>query len=138
MSSIKNSHHISSIASPTDFPKLRIKAFAPIQERETVEAKFWKSFQITKEEKLLGAPNCIHFSPNGRTYLVTSSTKVSLYNSNDDKLQRSYSRFNNDAFSGKFRRDGKLILAGDKSGLHYMSNISSFVMYRYLICYSLC
>ena len=33
-----------------------------------------------------------------------------------DKLQRSYSRFNDDAYCARYRRDAKLICAGDKTG----------------------
>ena len=83
-----------------EFPKLRVKAFAPVQDRETNEAKYWKQFQITKQDKLMGTPVCIHFNPASKSnYLVTASTRVMLYNSLDDKLQRSFSRFEDEAFS---------------------------------------
>ena len=100
-----------------EFQKIREKQFPQVQDRETSEAKYWKSFGVTKEEKLLGTPNCIQFNPVSLdTYLVTSSTKVMLYDSMSDKVQRAYSRFTDDAFSGRFRKDGKLIVAGSKDG----------------------
>jgi U3 small nucleolar RNA-associated protein 15 len=64
----------------------------------------------------MGTPVSIHFNPSNSAYIVTHSTKISLHHSNNDKMQRSYSRFTEDAFCGKFRRDGKLIVAGDRSG----------------------
>lgn len=100
-----------------EFQKIRLKQFPQVQDRETSEAKYWKSFSITKEEKLLGTPNCIHFNPTSTdNYLVTASTKVSLYDSQTDKVQRAYSRFTDDAYSGRFRKDGKLVVAGSKDG----------------------
>lgn len=39
-----------------------------------------------------------------------------LYDSLSDKVQRSYSRFTDDVYSGRFRKDGKLIVAGSKDG----------------------
>ena len=39
-----------------------------------------------------------------------------LYDSMTDKVQRAYSRFTDDAYSGRFRKDGKLIVAGSKDG----------------------
>lgn len=47
-----------------------------------------------------------------------------------DKLQRTYSRFNDDAFSARFRRDAKLICAGDKSGSVRVFDTDSKAMLR--------
>ena len=78
----------------SEFKKLKLKQYPQIQDRETSESKYWKSFQIGCEHKLLGSPNCIHFNPfTPDSFIVTASTKVSLYNSIDDKLQRAYSRY---------------------------------------------
>lgn len=109
------------------FPKLRLKQFPQIQDRETSEAKFWRrNFPITGEDKLFGAPTSIHFDPSGSgNYLVTGSTRVSLYDGVTDKVQRAYSRFDDDAFSGRFRKDGKLLVAGDKSGFVKVFDVSS-------------
>lgn len=99
------------------FPKLKLKQYAKVQSRETSEAKYWKSFSATSEDRLQGSPSCIDFHPtNSSTYLVTASIRLTLYDSSNDKQLRSYSRFQDDAFSGKFRPDGKLIIAGDKTG----------------------
>jgi len=35
-----------------DFPKLKIKQYAQVQERETPEARYWRSFSIAREEKV--------------------------------------------------------------------------------------
>jgi U3 small nucleolar RNA-associated protein 15 len=100
------------------FQGIKLKQHANVQERETSEAKYWKSYVTTSEDKLQSSPNCVDFCANmPGYYLVTGSTKVTLYNSNTDKVQRAFSRFSDDAFSGRIRKDGKLIAAGDKSGV---------------------
>lgn len=101
----------------SDFPKLKLKQYAKVQDRETSEAKYWKSFSNNKEDHLQSSATCIHFNPlDNSSYIVTASVKLGLYDSLSDKVLRSYTRFNDDAFSGKFRKDAKLIVAGDKSG----------------------
>ena len=102
---------------PSGFPGVKIKAYAGVQERETAEAKYWKSYVTTSEDKIGNAPNCIDFCPNlPGNYLVTGSTKVHLYTSSNDKVQRAFSRFSDEAYSGRFRKDGKLIVASSKDG----------------------
>ena len=91
----------------SNFPKLKLKQYAKVQDRETGESRYWKSFSINREDQLQSSPNCINFNPRDfGSYLVTGSVKVNLYDSHTDKVLRSYSRFTDDAFSGKFRKDG--------------------------------
>lgn len=78
----------------SNFPKLKLKQYAKVQDRETSEAKYWKSFNQTKEDQLQSSPNCIHFNPvDSSSYIVTGSVKISLYDSLNDKVLRAYSRF---------------------------------------------
>lgn len=113
------------------FPKLKLKQFAPIQERESQESKFWKNFSITHEEKFPSSPNCVDFcSAIAGYYLITGSTRVSMYDRATDKVQKSFSRFSDDAYSGKFRKDGKLIVAGDKAGAVKVFDVQSKAMLR--------
>jgi U3 small nucleolar RNA-associated protein 15 len=115
------------------YKKLNLKSYAEIQARETSEAKYWKGYGVTLEEKLAGPPLHIHFNPAANdSYLVTNSTKVSLYNRKDDQVVRSYSRFQDDAYSGRFRKDGKLIIAGDKQGSVKVFDVESKAMLRQL------
>jgi hypothetical protein len=97
----------------SDFPKLTLKKYPKIHERESNESKYWKTFHITKQDKINGSPNTIHFNPmDSKQYIITHSTSITLYDQNDASI-RSYTRFMDDAFNGKFRCDGKLILAGN-------------------------
>lgn len=122
----------------SEFQRLQLKQFPKVQDRETSESRYWKSFTTTSHEHLLGSPSCIHFNPskNG-SFLVTSSTSVHLYDSATDKVMRSFTRFKDDAFSGKFRKDGKLMVAGDASGAVKVFDVKSKAMLRQLTRHTL-
>jgi U3 small nucleolar RNA-associated protein 15 len=115
-----------------DFKKLKLKQFPLTQERETSEARYWKSYGITGEEQLVGgAASSIHFNPlNSSSFLVTYSTKVAIYDTVTDKSLRAYTRFADQAYSGRFRKDGKLLVAGDKSGCIKVFDIQTKAMLR--------
>ena len=118
----------------TTFQRLRVKEYPQIQARESSEAKYWKSYSISRNEKLLGSPSCIHFNPSdySNEYLITAGTKVLLMDGMSDKNQRSFTRFEDDAFSAQFRHDGKLIVAGDKTGAVKVFESKSKAMLRQL------
>jgi hypothetical protein len=40
-----------------NFPKLKLKQYPQVQDRESSESKFWRNYVIANEEKLIGAPN---------------------------------------------------------------------------------
>jgi len=115
------------------YQKVKLKQYAPIQDRESSEAKYWKTFAVTKEDMFYGTPNCISFNPqNPSTYAVTGSTKISLFDSSNDKVIKSFTRFTDEAFSGKFRHDGKLLLAGDKAGYLKVFDVATKAVLRQL------
>lgn len=114
-----------------DFSKLHLKEFPQLVERESSEARFWKSFNLIKEQTLDSSPNCVHFNPvDAKSYIITASIRIHQFDGTTDKVQRSYSRFTDDAFSGKFRKDGKLIVAGDKSGFIKVFDVQSKSLLR--------
>ena len=107
------------MATSTDlsFRGVRKKQYAKISERESAEAKYWRQFNTTGETKLEASPNFVSFCENApKCYLVTGGNAVHLYDSSSDKVQRSYTRFTDNAYSGRLRRDGKLLVAGEKTG----------------------
>lgn len=115
-----------------EFQRLPAKQFPKVQERETSESRYWKSFSTSSEERLLGPPNCIHFTPKSESFLVTASTSVHLYDSLTDRVIRSFTRFKDEAYSGKFRKDGKLLLTGDASGAVKVFDVKSKAILRQL------
>jgi U3 small nucleolar RNA-associated protein 15 len=117
--------------SATNYQNLKFKQYPKIHERETSEAKFWKSFHLNREEKLSGSPNTIEFNPTkDGQFLITASNTVHLYESYPDRLQRTFSRFHGEAFCGRYRKDGKLLLAGDAGGNVKVFDVTSKSLLR--------
>ena len=99
------------------FRGVRKKQYAKTSDRESAEAKYWRQFNTTGETKLEASPNFVSFCESApKYYLVTGGNAVHLYDSSSDKVQRSFTRFNDNAYSGRLRRDGKLLVAGEKTG----------------------
>lgn len=53
---------------------------------------------------------------------VTSSTRVIAYDSVTNQVKRTFARFKDKAYSGCFRSDGKLLVAGAEDGIVQVSN----------------
>jgi len=54
---------------------------------------------------------------------------MSLFDRND-KIQRSYTRFTDEAYSGRFRKDGKLLVVGEKTGFLKVFDVTSKAVLR--------
>lgn len=73
----------------------------------------------------------INFSPvSPYDFAVTSSTRVQVYSSKTHQPKKTISRFKDIAYSGSFRQDGKLIVAGDATGMIQMFDVGSRAILR--------
>ncbi len=69
---------------------------------------------------------------SSQRYAVTSGSKVQLYSMRTDKVIKTVSRFGDVARSGNIRADGRLMVAGDDSGLIQVFDINSRAILRTL------
>ncbi|GLC39732.1 hypothetical protein PLESTM_000933800 [Pleodorina starrii] len=104
---------------PAEYQKLQIRQYAPRSIRETAEGKYWRRFKAPIVAKQFGAVSHIDFCPTYPFNLaVTASTRVILYNGLAPAVVgRTISRFKDIAYSGCFRSDGKLVVAGGQDGI---------------------
>ena len=66
----------------------------------------------------VGAVTCIDFSPlYPYNYAVTSSTRVIIFDALTRRPLTTLSRFKDKAYSGTFRSDGRLLVAGGETGI---------------------
>eukprot|EP01138_Halocafeteria_seosinensis_P011431 gb/GECG01011675.1/.p1 GENE.gb/GECG01011675.1/~~gb/GECG01011675.1/.p1 ORF type:complete len:685 (+),score=124.48 gb/GECG01011675.1/:1-2055(+) len=116
----------------SDFPKLEIKRFPQLEERETEEARFWKRFRRPVTISQIGAVNHLCFNPVAPHDLaVTTSARIVVYNGQNLAPKHTFSRFKDIARSGEFRpRDGKLLVGGSDSGPIHLHNASTKAMLR--------
>jgi U3 small nucleolar RNA-associated protein 15 len=95
--------------------------FQPIQtflyprqsDKKTPDYLYWKSLQFPITTKEPSAVSHIEFCPiEPYDYAVTSSTKVEIFNSRTQLSMRTYRHFRQVAYSGSYRGDGQLMVAG--------------------------
>ncbi|XP_028406892.1 U3 small nucleolar RNA-associated protein 15 homolog [Dendronephthya gigantea] len=113
------------------FNKLVVKSYPRIASRETSDTKYWNkySFPITvKESSAISFVNFSQTQPHD--FAVTTSNKVQIYSSTTNEVKKTLSRFKEQAYSGCFRPDGKLLVAGTENGIAKVFDASSRVVLR--------
>ncbi|KAK9463417.1 WD40-repeat-containing domain protein [Lipomyces oligophaga] len=85
--------------------------------RTTPEQRFWRSYRTPLLIKEHGAITHINFCPTAPyDFAVTSGTRVQIFSSRTRQVDRTIARFKDTVYSGEFRSDGKLLVAGDATG----------------------
>jgi U3 small nucleolar RNA-associated protein 15 len=88
----------------------------------TPESRYWRRFKHPVFIKEYAPVTSVHFSPSSpHRYAVTAATRVQIYAPRTQKITKTISRFKDVARSGHIRSDGKLVVAGDDSGLIQVS-----------------
>lgn len=117
----------------SSYKPVRPKIFAASRKPSAVESKYWKSFSSKLIEQQIAAVSCIHFCPEPPyDFAVTSSTRVSVYDGQTCKVKKTISRFSDVAYSGVFRPDGQLVVAGGEMGIIQVFDINSRLVLRQL------
>eukprot|EP00730_Choanoeca_flexa_P016861 TRINITY_DN8049_c0_g1_i2.p1 TRINITY_DN8049_c0_g1~~TRINITY_DN8049_c0_g1_i2.p1 ORF type:complete len:516 (+),score=138.69 TRINITY_DN8049_c0_g1_i2:43-1548(+) len=101
------------------YAPVRAKQFPRVAQLETAEERYWSKLKFpTVHKDSSAAVTCIDFSPTAPyNYAVTAGQKITIYDSQTHQPKKNLTRFKATATSGRYRHDGKLIVAGDHSGL---------------------
>jgi U3 small nucleolar RNA-associated protein 15 len=102
-----------------DFLPTTIKSHArPAGSKHTPDSRYWRQYKQPVFIKEYAPVTCVHFSSaKPHRYAVTAATRVQIYAPRTQKITKTISRFKDVARSGHIRGDGKLVVAGDDSGL---------------------
>ncbi|XP_067928727.1 U3 small nucleolar RNA-associated protein 15 homolog [Watersipora subatra] len=113
--------------STTLFKKTPIRASPKIQNDEnSAGAEYWKSFEFPITKKEYGPITDVQFSPTEPyQYAVTSSTRVQIYSCETNQIVKTFSKFKEVVHCSRYRRDGKLLLAGTEAGMVKVYNIEN-------------
>jgi U3 small nucleolar RNA-associated protein 15 len=99
-------------------PVLVQKHARPTQPKHNAESRYWRQFKHPVFSKEYAPVTAVHFSPaKPHRYAVTAATRVQIYAPRTQKVVKTVSRFKDVARSGQIRADGKLLVAGDDTGL---------------------
>jgi len=90
----------------------------PPHSRHSPESRYWRQFKHPVFVKEYAPITSVQFSPSSpHRYAVTAATRVQIYAPRTQSITKTISRFKDVARSGSIRQDGKLVVAGDDSGL---------------------
>uniref|UniRef100_A0A1B0FJL0 U3 small nucleolar RNA-associated protein 15 homolog n=1 Tax=Glossina morsitans morsitans TaxID=37546 RepID=A0A1B0FJL0_GLOMM len=102
----------------TNFKALNVKKYPKAGKVVTPDTEYWKKLSVPTLVKEFGAIDFVDFNPIEPHYFaVTCSVRVQIYNPITKLVVKNLSRFQETAYGGTFRRDGRLLVAGDEQGL---------------------
>lgn len=116
-----------------DFRKLNVLSAAKTEHLKDTETSFWKQFKnpvLVKEHASIQAISFQGKAPYH--FALCTSTRVQLYDANTLAAKKTISRFSDVALSCQIRHDGKLLVAGDASGLVQLFDLNSRAILRTL------
>lgn len=89
-----------------------------LPDSDTSETRFWKQLKAPLLIKENNAVNHIHFNPSSPHDLaLTSSTRIQILSAKTQQVQKTIAKFKDTVYSGEFRPDGRLLVAGDGTGM---------------------
>ncbi|XP_055857351.1 U3 small nucleolar RNA-associated protein 15 homolog [Episyrphus balteatus] len=110
----------------SNFKPLDIKKFQKQSSEVTADSLYWKNLSVPTLVKEFGAIDYIDFSPVQPHYFaVTCSVRVQIYNPITKLVAKNLSKFQENAYGGSFRQDGRLLVAGDEQGSVKLFDTSS-------------
>jgi len=107
------------VANQMDYQPVVVKKYPHISsKRSNHDSRYWRQYKHPVFIKEYAPVTSIHFSPSKpHRYAVTAATRVQIYAPRTQKITKTISRFKDVARSGNIRSDGKLVIAGDDTGL---------------------
>ena len=112
----------------TSFQPLQKKQFPALTERVTSENRYWHKFkapQIYDQVAPVSHIECCPTTTGPYSFAATSSTRIHLYSPETHSIGKTLSRFQDVVYSGSFRHDGKLVVAGLASGKINVMDVGS-------------
>ena len=111
--------------------KLPVKRYAPRSIRETAEGRYWRQYRSPALLNQVSQVTSVHFSDTYPHHLaVTSSARVTVYNSSSRRPVKTFQRFKDVAYSGVLRSDGKALAVGGQQGWVQLFDMASRAVLR--------
>lgn len=112
------------------FKKTTVQFYNKHIETINPDTSYWRMtdpFHI----KDFGAIDNISFNPvDTESFAVTCSVRVQVYNAVTKLVTKNFSKFQLQAYGGSFRKDGRLLVAGDEENFVRLFDVSSKSMLR--------
>jgi len=109
-----------------EFHRLEIRKFPKIAKRETADTRYWKKLSFPIIVKEYGAVTHVDFCrTKPHDFVATSSSRIQIYSSSTHQVNKSFTRFKDKVYSGSFRHDGKLLIAGGENGTVQLFDVNT-------------
>ncbi|KAF9652243.1 WD40 repeat-like protein [Thelephora ganbajun] len=117
-----------------DYQPVVVKKYPHVgSSKSNYDSRYWQQYKHPVFIKEYAPVTSIHFSPSKpHRYAVTAATRVQIYAPRTQKVTKTISRFKDVARSGNIRSDGKLVIAGDDTGLVQIFDMNSRAILRTL------
>ncbi|XP_063221624.1 U3 small nucleolar RNA-associated protein 15 homolog [Bacillus rossius redtenbacheri] len=113
------------------FKRTNVDVYKKSGSKVTPDTLHWKKFDVPVLVKEFGPIDYIDFSPVEPHYFaVTCSVRVQIYNSITKLVQKNLNRFQETAYGGSFRKDGRLLCAGGEEKHVKLFDVSSKSLLR--------
>lgn len=114
-----------------ELPRIAAAQFPSLPSSVSPESRYWRKYKSPIIVKEYASVSHVHFCPTSpHDFAITSSTRVQIYSAKNRKIAKTISRFTDVAFAGEFRKDGKLLVSGDATGLVQVFDVSSRAILR--------
>ncbi|KAJ7993907.1 hypothetical protein DPEC_G00259560 [Dallia pectoralis] len=113
------------------FKPTKIQIYPKLGEKVTQDTLYWRNYKAPVQIKEFGAVRSIDFSPIApHNYAVTASTRIHIYGPFSQEPVKTFTRFKDTAYSGRFRSDGQLLVAGCEDSVVRLFDVSGKVALR--------
>ncbi|XP_017267728.1 U3 small nucleolar RNA-associated protein 15 homolog isoform X1 [Kryptolebias marmoratus] len=113
------------------FKPTKIPVYPKLGEKITEDTLYWKNYKVPVQIKEFGAVSNIDFSPVAPyNFAVTAFTRIHIYGSFSQEPVKTFTRFKDTAYCGRFRSDGQLLVAGCEDSVVRLFDVSGKVALR--------
>ncbi|KAM3611270.1 uncharacterized protein V6R79_015797 [Siganus canaliculatus] len=113
------------------FKPTKIQVYPKLGEKVTQDTLYWKNYKAPVQIKEFGAVTNIDFSPVApHNFAVTAFTRVHIYGPFSQEPVKTFTRFKDTAYSGRFRSDGQLLVAGCEDSVVRLFDVDGKVALR--------
>ncbi|XP_077417025.1 U3 small nucleolar RNA-associated protein 15 homolog [Vanacampus margaritifer] len=113
------------------FKPTKIPVYPKLGEKVTQDTLYWKNYKAPVQIKEFGSVTNIDFSPvTPHNFAVTAFTRIHIYGPFSQEPVKSFTRFKDTAYCGRFRSDGQLLVAGCEDSVVRLFDVSGKVALR--------
>lgn len=114
-----------------EFQRLGVRKFPKIATRQTSETRYWKKLSFPIIVKEYGTVSHVDFCRSKpHDFIATCSSRIQIYSSSTNQVNKSFSNFKEKVYCGSFRNDGKLIVAGRENGSVQLFDVNGRAVLR--------